>query len=150
MKTHERVMQVIQSRFFWLALLAAVLVLFPFDWLSEIWPAFGSIFDRVFVSAREHEIGHTTVFLLAGLLVLCAVPGLRRHPLFYALIMAVGSVGEEAFQALSKWQLPNLGDGRDLSFDALGFVLAYVLIWVWWWLRHAQSRSKKTTLPIAR
>lgn len=140
----ERITRVIRARFFWFALLAAVLVLFPFDWLSEVWPAFGSIFDRVFVSAREHEIGHTTVFLLAGVLVLCAVPRLRRHPLWYVLILALGAIGEEAFQALSEWHMPNFGDGRDLSFDALGFALAYVLIWVWWWFTEAR-RSRKTS-----
>lgn len=146
MKTYGLVTRAIRARFLWLALLAAVLVLFPFDWLSEVWPAFGSIFDRVFVSEREHAIGHTTLFLLAGLLVLCAAPRLRWHPLLYAFILALGSLGEETFQALSKWQMPNLGDGRDLSFDALGFVLAYLLIWVYWRLRGTRPSCKKETL----
>src|SRR6266568_2750750 len=110
MKTSARFMGAIQLRFLWLALLAALVVLFPFDWLSEVWPAFGSLFDRIFVSAREHEIGHTTLFLLAGLLVLCSLPQLRRHPLIYTVIMILAAVGEEFLQALSKWQIPNIWD----------------------------------------
>ena len=143
MKISARFMKAIQSRFLWLALLAVILVLFPFDWLSEVWPAFGSLFDRIFVSAREHAIGHTTLFLIAGLLVFCAIPQLRRHPLLYTVIMTLGAVGEEFFQALSKWQIPNIGDGRDLGFDALGFMLAYLFVWVWWQFRNAQPERKK-------
>jgi hypothetical protein len=146
MKISEQFKRVIQSRFLWLALLAALVVLFPFDWLSKVWPAFGSLFDRIFVSAREHEIGHTTLFLLAGLLVLCSLPQLRRYPLFYILIMILGEVGEEFLQALSKWQVPNIWDGRDLGFDALGFVLAYLLVWVWWRLRDAKIDEKEKAI----
>ena len=118
-------------------------MLFPFDWLSEVWPAFGRIFDRIFVSEREHAIGHATLFWLASLLVLCSMPQLRRHPLLYTLIIVLEALGEEFLQALSRWQTPNFGDGRDLSFDALGFVLAYLLVWIWWWLRDARPERKK-------
>jgi hypothetical protein len=62
------------------------------------------------------------------------------------VIMILGAVGEEFLQALSRWQTPNVGDGRDLGFDALGFVLAYLLVWVWWRLRDAQSERKKKTM----
>lgn len=145
-KASMRFTRIIQSRLLWLALLAAVLVLFPFDWLSEVWPSFGSLFDRIFVSAREHAIGHTTLFLIAGLLMFCSMLQLRRHPLFYMVIMILGAVGEEFFQALSRWRTPNVSDGRDLGFDALGFVLAYLLAWVWWLLRDVQSERKKKAM----
>ncbi|HLG64251.1 MAG TPA: hypothetical protein VKY19_20065 [Ktedonosporobacter sp.] len=135
----KRVTRATQPYSLWLALLAAILVLFPFDWLSEVWPPFGYIFDRVFVTAREHAIGHTTLFLLAGLLVLCSIPRLRRFLLLYLLIMLLGSLGEESFQALSTWRMPNYGDGRDLGFDALGFVLAYLLAWGWSLLRNTKE-----------
>ncbi len=131
MKTSARFMGAMQSRLLWLVLLAAFVVLFPFDWLSEIWPTFGSLFDRIFVSARAHAIGHATLFLIAGLLVFCSIPQVRRYPYLYTVIMILGAVGEEFLQSLSKWQVPNVGDGRDLGFDALGFVLAYLLAWVW-------------------
>jgi len=143
MKTSTRFIGTFRSRFLWFALLAAIMVLFPFDWLSEVWPAFGSLFDRIFVSAREHAIGHTALFLIAGLLVFCSLPHLRHHPLLYTVIMILGAVGEEFLQALSRWQTPNVGDRRDLGFDALGFVLAYLLAWVWWRLRDAQKDEKE-------
>ncbi len=92
-KIHERVMRTIRLHALWLALLAAVLVLFPFDWLSEVWPAFGRIFDRIFVSEREHTIGHATLFWLAGLLVLCSMPQLRRHPLLLHTPHSFGGIG---------------------------------------------------------
>ncbi|MGH2478424.1 MAG: hypothetical protein ACRDHW_02040 [Ktedonobacteraceae bacterium] len=143
MKNHTHVLRIIQSRYLWLALLAAVLVLFPFDWLSDVWPAYALVFERVFATVLAHEIGHTSIFLLAGLLILCAIPQLRRHPLLYALIMALGALGEESFQALSRWRVPNFGDGRDLGFDALGFVLAYLLVWAWWRIKNSRERIRK-------
>ena len=110
--------------------MAIVLVLFPFDWLSQAWPAFGQVFDRVFVTTRDHEIGHTTLFFIAALLVLFAVPMLCSRPILYFMLMVLGAVGEEAFQSLSKQQLPTIWDGRDLLFDALGFTSAYVVVWL--------------------
>ncbi|HLI68573.1 MAG TPA: hypothetical protein VKV19_02330 [Ktedonobacteraceae bacterium] len=146
MKISPRLMGVIRSPFLWLALSAAILVLFPFDWLSEVWPAYGSLFDRVFVSEREHAIGHTTVFLIAGLLILGSIQQMRRRPLLYIFIMILGAVGEEFFQALSKWQMPDVGDGRDIGFDVLGFVLAYLFVWIWWRLRNARKEKKEGNL----
>lgn len=146
MKTSVRFRGAIQSRLLWLVLLAALIVLFPFDWLSEVWPAFGSLFDQIFVSAREHAIGHTTLFLISGLLVFCSIPQLRRYPHLYTFIMILGAMGEEFFQALSRRQMPNIGDGHDLGFDALGFMLAFLLAWTWWWLRNARKNEKEKTI----
>ena len=115
-----------------LAGLAAVLVLFPFDWLSDIWPAYAFAFDRVFATSLAHHIGHTSLFFLAGLLVLCSIERLRNHPFHYTILLLAGSFGEEFFQSLSKWQRPNIGDVRDIGFDTLGFVLAYLLFWICW------------------
>jgi len=149
MNTPAHILKVCQSRLFWGALLVATLVLFPFDWLSEVWPAFGSLFDRVFVSAREHALGHTVVFLIAGLLVLWALPHLCRFPpVLFIGIMMVGAVGEEFFQGLSRWRLPERADVRDLGFDTLGWVLAYLLAWIWWSLRRVRSK-KQDTVPFA-
>lgn len=142
MKTTWRYFFRIQPRIYWLIALAAVLMLFPFDWLSEVWPAFGQIFDRVFVTARDHAIGHTTIFVLAGLMILCAFPALRKRPIFYVLVMISGALGEEAFQALSRWHIPNLGSGRDLGFDVLGFTLAYLFVWGWLRLRRLMKASE--------
>jgi hypothetical protein len=142
MKHHERLKGTLQSRFLWFVLLAALLVLFPFEWLSNIWPVYALVFDRVFATALAHEIGHATIFLLAGLLILCSLPRLRRYPLFYTVILVLGALGEEALQALSlnRWQPSNIVDGRAFGFDTLGFVLAYLLVGVWW---HSGIRRKE-------
>ena len=139
----SRLAAILRAPHLWIALLAVILVLFPFDWLSMVWPAYGQVFKMVFVSESRHLIGHTTLFLLAGLLVLVSLPQLLRHPLLYALLMVVGSVGEEFFQALSKWHLPDPGDGRDLLFDALGFTLAFLLGWLWWRFSNASGRRSR-------
>jgi hypothetical protein len=140
-KNHVRFMGATRLSFLWFVLFAAVLVLFPFEWLSDVWPAYALVFDRVFATALAHEIGHATIFLLAGLLVLCSMPRLRRYPLFYTVILVLGALGEELLQALSlnRWQPPNVVDGRAFGFDTLGFVLAYLLVWVWWRLRSTQK-----------
>jgi hypothetical protein len=52
----------------WPLAIGAVLVLFPFDWPGNIWPAYQQIFERVFVGAREHHIGHSTLFFIVGLI----------------------------------------------------------------------------------
>lgn len=131
----------------WFVGFSALLVLLPFEWLRNIWPAYAQLFDRVFATALAHHIGHTVVFLLAGLLLLCASARLRRNPLLYATICMLGALGEELFQGISKWQLPDIGDLRDIGFDVLGFVLAYLLVWAWWRLRNIQKdgRSKNVT-----
>jgi hypothetical protein len=139
-KTHTRVMRAIHSPVCWLALAAVVLVLFPFEWPITVWPAYALAFDSVFATALAHAIGHTTIFLLAGLLALNLVPRLRRYPLLYLLIMVLGSLAEEFLKlfALNRWQTPIIGDVRSLSFDTLGFVLAYLLVWVWCRLRNVR------------
>lgn len=139
MKNHEQWMRVSGLRVLWLALPAAVLVFFPFEWLSNIWPAYARVFDRVFATMLAHEIGHATVFFLAGLLVLASIPRLRRYPLLYAAMMVLGLLGEELLQALSlnRWQLASLIDGHAFSFDTLGLVLAYLFVWIWQQARNA-------------
>ena len=141
MKHHERLRGTLQSRFLWFVLLAALLVLFPFEWLNNIWPVYALVFDRVFATALAHEIGHATIFLLAGLLILCSMPQLCRYPLFYTVILVLGMLSEELLQALSlnRWQSSNIVDGRAFGFDTLGFVLAYLLVGVWWRLRNRRE-----------
>lgn len=128
-------------RFLWFVLLAAALVLFPFEWLSSIWPVSALVFDRVFATALAHEIGHATIFLLASLFVLCSVPRLRRNPLFSSVILVLGALAEELLQALSlnRWQPSSIIDERAFCFDTLGFVLAYLLVGLWWRLRNRRE-----------
>jgi hypothetical protein len=125
----------------WPVLIALILVLFPFDWLGQVWPTYGQIFDVVFATAQAHHIGHVTIFFIAGLLALFAFPSLRARPVLYIVLMMLGAVGEEALQALFKFQLPTLGDGRDLLFDLAGFVIAYsVVLLAQWIAKRSQKR----------
>lgn len=117
-----------------LVVAALALVLFPFDWLEGVWPAYGQLFDRVFVGPREHAIGHATLFCIAGGLALVALPALRRRPALYLAVMVLGALAEEAVQDLFKRQMTTPGDARDLLFDALGLAAAYVLVRLGRWL----------------
>jgi hypothetical protein len=117
------------SIYLWPLLAALAVTLFPFDWLEEVWPAYARVFDVVFATALSHEIGHATIFLLAGLFVLLSVPLLQRWPLLYFGLLVAVALGQEALQALSKWELPTIRDGRDLFFDLTGFTLAFLLLW---------------------
>lgn len=106
--------------------LAAVLVLFPFDWLGNVWPAYASVFDVVFATSLAHMIGHATLFFLCGCLLLVALPGLRAHPRRYVVLMLIGALAQEGIQSLFKLHLPTVWDGRDLLLDLIGIVAAYV------------------------
>jgi hypothetical protein len=117
-----------------LVLAALTLMLFPFDWLASIWPAYGQLFDRVFVGPREHAIGHATLFGIAGGLALVALPVLRRRPALYLAEMSVCALAEEAVQDLFKRQMLTAGDARDLLFDTLGFTTVYIVVALGHWL----------------
>jgi ABC-type bacteriocin/lantibiotic exporter with double-glycine peptidase domain len=115
----------------WPFAIGVVLVLFPFDWLSNVWPVYGQVFDRVFVSAREHHIGHSTLFLIVGLLILLSFPALRSRSLLYFGLMISAALAQEAVQDLFTLHLPSPADGLDLVFDAVGFTIAYLIVWLW-------------------
>jgi len=119
-----------------LLLLSILLVLFPFDWLEEVWPAYAQIFDIVFATALAHHIGHATIFFIAAILIIYAFPFLLKRPLLYLLVLLLGAVAEETLQALFKPHLPSWGDGLDILYDFVGIVLAYVVISLWRWIRH--------------
>lgn len=107
---------------------AAVLVMFPFDWLGDVWPAYASVFDVVFATALSHMIGHATLFFLCGCLLLIALPALRAHPLRYLGVMLIGALAQEAIQSLFKLRLPTVWDSRDLLLDLTGIVAAYLAL----------------------
>ena len=115
-----------------LAVLAVViLVLFPFDWLGNVWPWYAQIFNVVFATALAHMIGHATIFFIASVLVLCSFPALRYRPVLYFAIMLLGAVGEEALQSLFKLHLPTIWDGRDLLLDSVGITVGYCVVRLW-------------------
>jgi hypothetical protein len=113
-----------------LALIAGILILFPFDWLEGAWPAYSRLFDVIFATAAAHMIGHATIFFIAGLLLLAALRVLREQPVRYLALMLAGALTQEGVQSLFKRELPALGDARDLPLDLAGFTLAYSVVWL--------------------
>jgi hypothetical protein len=115
----------------WPLAIGLVLVIFPFDWLADVWPTYRQVFEQVFVGARAHHIGHITLFFIVGLLILLNFPALRSRPFLYFGLLISAALAQEAVQDLFKLQVPDLVDGLDLLFDAIGFTVAY--LWVWGW-----------------
>ena len=115
----------------WPLVIGVVLVLFPFDWLSNVWPAYRQVFERVFVGAREHHIGHSTLFFIVGLILLLSFPALRTRPVLYFGLMISAAIAQELVQDLFKFVVPDLSDGADLLFDAVGFTIAYLIVRGW-------------------
>lgn len=115
----------------WPLAIGLVLVLFPFDWLATVWPAYRQAFEQVFVGAREHHIGHSSLFFIVGLLVLVSFPALRSRPLLYFGLLISAALAQEGVQDLFKFLLPDLTDSLDLLYDAVGFTIAYLVVWGW-------------------
>src|SRR5215467_11070838 len=101
---------VLVLRYGWPALALLAFLWFPFDWLSEVWPAFGVPFRMVFHNAHDHFVGHSIFFLVVGLLILSIVPALRRQPQWYFLGLVLAALVQETIQALARGQLPSFTD----------------------------------------
>ncbi len=112
-------------------LVLLALILFPFGWLGDQWPAFGSGLDQVFSIDGRHAIGHAALFGLLGLAALIMLPRLRTKPLRYLSMLLLVGVGQEFFQLLYKGRLPLFDDGRDLLTDLAGMIVAFAIIWSW-------------------
>src|SRR2546421_12198496 len=67
----------------WPLAIGLVLVLFPFDWLGNVWPAYRQVFTHAFVGAREHHIGHSALFFIVRLIAPLRFPALFTRPLRY-------------------------------------------------------------------
>ncbi len=111
------------------ALLA--LILFPFEWLGRLWPAFGHALDDAFATETEHAIGHATLFAIFGLLALTLFPALRQRSWRYFGLLLLAGLGQEGFQLLFKWRPLAYDDVRDLLVDLIGLTLAFVLVRLW-------------------
>ncbi len=114
-------------RYGWPVLVILGVLWFPFDWLSEVWPVFGVPFRMVFHNAHDHFIGHTTFFLIVGLLILAYLPALRRLPQWYALSLLLAALMQEAIQALFRGDVPTFTDYNAFKGDALGGISAFVI-----------------------
>jgi hypothetical protein len=124
-------------RYAWPTLLLIMILWFPFDWLSTVWPAFGVPFRKVFRDAHDHFIGHTVFFLIIGFLILTYAPALRRKPLWYAFGLVLAALGQETIQAFARGELPAFNDWNAFRGDSLGGVGAFLL---WQVIRLLQSK----------
>jgi hypothetical protein len=122
-------------------MLLLALILFPFGWLGEQWPAFGHGLDHVFSSDERHALGHAALFCLLGLAVLVLLPRLRARPWRYLGTLLLVGIGQELFQMLYKRRLLLFDDGRDLLTDLAGIVVAFVMVQCWWRL---SSKTRDT------
>jgi len=112
-------------------LLLLGLILFPFGWLGQRWPAFGRVLDQVFSTDGRHAVGHAMLFCLLGLAALLVLPQIRTRPVRYLSMLLLVGVGQELFQMLYKGRLLLFDDGRDLLTDLAGIVVAFAMVWVW-------------------
>jgi hypothetical protein len=112
-------------------LMLLALILFPFGWLGEQWPAFGHGLDYVFSTDDRHAVGHAALFCLLGMAVLGLQPRLRTRPWRYLGMLLLVGVGQELFQMLYKRRLLLYDDGRDLLTDLAGIVIAFAVVWCW-------------------
>jgi hypothetical protein len=80
----------------------------------------------VFRNAHDHFIGHTTFFLIVGLLLLVCVPALRRL-YWYLPALVVAALAQETIQALFRGEAPTFTDFNAFSGDALGSLAAFTL-----------------------
>lgn len=114
-------------RYAWPILILILILWFPFDWLSTVWPAFGVPFRRLFQDAHDHFVGHLAFFLITGFLILTYVPALRRRPQWYACGLVLAALGQETIQAFARSELPVYTDWNAFKGDALGGVGAFLL-----------------------
>ncbi len=119
---------VIGRRVLLLVLGVIALAVFPFGWLSTVWPAFGVGFEAAFSSEWGHRLGHTTVFLTVGGALLWAAPPLRARPLAYAgLIRAVGLL-QRAIQLVYTGRAPGGAELFDLATDLCAGMAVWGLV----------------------
>ncbi len=70
------------------------------------------------------RIGHASLFCMLGLLLLAAIPALRRRPWLYLGLVLLAGLGQEAFQMLYKGRLQSFDSARDIATDLLGGLVA--------------------------
>lgn len=106
-----------RRRLLTLALALVGLAIFPFGWLSSVWPAFAVGFEAAFASEWGHRLGHAGVFAVVGAALLWTAPPLRRRPLIYAaMILSVG-LAQEGAQLAYKARPPGGAELFDLATD---------------------------------
>jgi len=130
----------------WPVLVLLGILWFPFDWLSEVWPAFSVPFHRVFRTAHDHFIGHTLFFLIVGVLILVRVPALRRRPQWYVPSLVLAALVQETIQALFRGETPTFTDGNAFKGDALGGMSAFALWFAITTVQHVRQDRRHARL----
>jgi hypothetical protein len=128
-------------RYGWPVLILLAILWFPFDWLSEVWPAFGIPFRQVFRTAHDHFVGHSIFFFIIGMLILSIIPALRRRLHWYILGLILAALGQETIQASFRGQFPTFTDFNAFKGDALGGMSAWILWFVVQILRVSRKRG---------
>ncbi|MCU0493307.1 MAG: hypothetical protein MUD01_17110 [Chloroflexaceae bacterium] len=109
--------------------LVALLGLFPYGWLGEVFAPFGALAGLLFPTEAMHGVGHVLIFFSMGAALLGLFPALRRHRWFYGIIMLLLGCTQEFFQL--SYSRITWNDVQDLGFDMLGAALAFVVV-RWW------------------
>ncbi len=130
-------------RYTWLILPPLGLLWFPFDWLSEVWPAFGVPFHQIFQTAHDHFVGHTIFFFIVGTFTLILVPPLSQRLHWYVLGLILSALIQETIQALFRGELPTFTDFNAFKGDALGGLGAWILCFMLLFLRTTLQQRKK-------
>jgi hypothetical protein len=137
-QNHWRRWAMLCLRYGWPILVVLGILWFPFDWLSEVWPAFGVPFRQIFHNARDHFVGHTIFFFIVGMLLLGVVPLLRKLR-WYLPGLVLAALVQETIQAFFRGQLPTFTDFNAFRGDALGGISAWLL-----WFLFQQLRTYRT------
>ncbi|HLI68570.1 MAG TPA: hypothetical protein VKV19_02315 [Ktedonobacteraceae bacterium] len=123
--------RVLHPRLAWPVVLALICVLFPFYWLSRMWVPFGHLFNFIFATPQAYFAGHVVLFFMAGLIMLCSMPALRKHLQLYILCLMLGAFAEEIIQLLFNAHPGLHKDARNFLLDLCGIVLALLLLRLW-------------------
>lgn len=102
----------------------------PLGALLAGWPALGTAEHWFAASSRGQAISHLVLFWLFGLILLWAVPVLRRRiGLFAGVILAV-ALAQEALQLLRFPGWPDYYDARDVVLDLGSALIAWAMVWL--------------------
>jgi hypothetical protein len=116
---------------------------FPFDWLSEVWPAFGVPFRTVFRNAHDHFVGHSIFFFVIGIFIFLRLKSLVRIPVLYFALMILAALTQETIQSIFRHQIPRFDDFNAFKGDALGSICAFAVMWL------LSKRRRNITKPSA-
>jgi VanZ family protein len=129
----------------WPFLLALLIALFPYGWITRFSIPFQEFMDMLFPSVRAHAIGHTSMFFFLGSAVLITFPQLRTRPILFFGLMLLAGIAQEGFQLAYKQRPIVFDDVRDLIPDMFGAALALGVIQLASTLRHVK---RKDPLPM--